>query len=45
VRYNLGMAYLKLGRTEEARGQLELAAAGHQRLPGVAEVRAALEGL
>jgi Flp pilus assembly protein TadD len=43
--YHLGMAYLKLGRTADARALLAAAVGAEEPFPGVDEARAALESL
>jgi hypothetical protein len=39
------MAYLKLGRTDEARAQLEAAVAAEGEFPKIEDARAALESI
>ena len=43
--YHLGMAYLKLGRADDAKPLLAAAVAAEQPFPGIEEARAALESL
>jgi Flp pilus assembly protein TadD len=45
LRYHLGMALLKAGRTAEARENLEAAVRGEQRYAGSEEARAALAAM